>query len=111
MKKNLLFIFSFFLFYSQAQLDREHWFAPMYDGQANTTGYEQYLHLSTNEKTPFTVKVYNNNIVIEQRTISKGNPAVIDIARDYIITRDASALLKVGTRGLYVKADRPCVAN
>lgn len=55
----LLFIFSI-KFY--AQLDREHWFAPMFDGQSNT-GYFQYLYLSTNETTPFTVYVYNNNVI------------------------------------------------
>lgn len=110
MKKLLLFIFSLIFFSSFAQLDREHWFAPMFDGQSNN-GPEQYLHLSTNETTPFIAKVYSNNAVIYQVTISKGNPAIIDIARSYIITDSTSDLHRVGNKGLYVKADKPCFAN
>ena len=110
MKKLLLFIFSFIFFSSFAQLDREHWFAPMFDGQSNQ-GPEQYLHLSTNETTPFNAKVYSNNAVVYQVTISKGNPAIIDIARNYIITSSTSDLHRVGNKGLYVKADKPCFAN
>lgn len=105
----LIFIASINLF---GQLDREHWFAPMYDGQSNKSGYEQFLHLSTNETTPFTVYIYTNNNLIEQRTISKGSPAVVEIPRHYIITDDDSyELNKVMTKGLYVKGDRPLFAN
>lgn len=110
MKKLLLFLFSFVFISSYAQLDREHWFAPMYDGQSND-GPEQYLHLSTNETTPFNAKVYSNNIVVYQATISKGNPAIIDIDRRYIITSSTSDLHVVGNKGLYIKADKPCFAN
>ena len=110
MKKLLLLIFSLIFFSSFAQLDREHWFAPMYDGQSNQDP-EQYLHLSTNETTPFIAKVYSNNAVVYQVTISKGNPAIIDIARTYIITSSTSDLHRVVNKGLYVKADKPCFAN
>ena len=110
MKKLLLLLYIFISFSSYAQLDREHWFAPMFDGQSNGTP-QQYLHLSTNESTPFNVTIYNNNIVINQVTISKGNPAIIPILRSYIITDDPNDLHKVGTMGLYVKADKPCFAN
>lgn len=110
MKKILLFLFAFIYINSYAQLDREHWFAPMFDGQSNS-GDEQYLHLSTNDTTPFNVNVYNNNVVIAQKTISKGNPGVIFIPRSYIITTEYSDLLRVRTMGLYVKAERPCFAN
>jgi len=113
MKKALqILIFLIFSIKSFAQLDREHWFAPMYDGQSNHSGYEQFLHLSTNEITPFTVSIYNNNTLIEQRTISKGSPAVVEIPRNYIITDDDSYELNmVITKGLYVKGDRPLFAN
>lgn len=110
MRKILFFLFAFIYFNSYAQLDREHWFAPMFDGQSNS-GDEQYLHLSTNDTTPFNVNVYNNNVVIAQKTISKGNPGVIYIPRSYIITTEYSDLLRVRTMGLYVKAERPCFAN
>lgn len=110
MKKFLCFLLLAISILSYAQLDREHWFAPMFDGQSNGTP-QQYLHLSTNESTPFNVTIYNNNIVINQVTISKGNPAIIPILRSYIITDDPNDLHKVGTMGLYVKADKPCFAN
>jgi hypothetical protein len=70
MKKILLLLFVLNSLSFYAQLDREHWFAPMFDGQTNT-GAEQFLHLSTNETTPFNVCVYNNNNLIYQKTISK----------------------------------------
>ncbi len=112
MKKILFFVF-IFIFSAKilAQLDREHWFAPMFDGQSNNNGFEQFLHLSTNEVTPFNVSIYNNNTLIDQVTISKGSPKVIDIPRDYIITSNPDDVFIVGTRGLYVKGDRPCFAN
>jgi len=112
MKKFLLFILfclSFIRVFSQ--LDREHWFAPMFDGQFNPGGHEQFLHLSTNETTPFKVSIYNNNTLIEERTISKGSPGVVEIAWDYMITDDYDVLNKVGTRGLYVKGEKMFFAN
>lgn len=110
MKKFLLFIFSLIYYSSFAQLDREHWFAPMYDGQSNGEQY-QYLHLSTDQTTPFNVKVFNNNTVIAEATISLGNPAVLPIERYYVIDDDPAGVLVVGTQGLYVLAERPCFAN
>jgi gliding motility-associated-like protein len=112
MKKILLFLL--FLTFSTkifAQLDREHWFAPMFDGQSNPSGYEQFLHLSTNETTPFMVDIYSNNVLVAQKTISKGSPGVVEILREYIITDDEFEINKVGTKGLYVKGERPLFAN
>jgi len=104
----ILFTFSNNIF---AQLDTEHWFAPMFDGQSNSSAY-QYLYLSTNETTPFTVYVYNNNTVVYQTVISKGSPQSINISnRDYIITTNTSDLHKVGTMGLYVKGERSFFAS
>ena len=113
MKKILLFlIFSLFFAKISAQLDREHWFAPMYDGQSNASGYEQFLHLSTNETVPFTVFIYSNNTLFDQVVISKGSPGVIEIPREYIITDgDSDDLNKVITKGIYVKGDKPLFAN
>ena len=110
MKKLLFLLFSFISFFSFAQLDREHWFAPMFDGQSNG-GDEQFLQVSTNETTPFKVYVYNNNLVVTILTISKGNPGVYNVPRSYIITTSTFDLFKVRTLGLYIKADKPCFAN
>lgn len=110
MKKILFFIFLSIFSSTAAQLDREHWFAPMYDGQSNGDGH-QYLHLSTNEIIPFYVDVYSNSIVVYQVTLSKGNPAIIPIDRNQIIEDDALQLFTVSTKGLLVKAEKPCFAN
>lgn len=112
MKRFLLFVIFYFSFINiYSQLDTQHWFAPMYDGQSNGGSF-QYLYLSTNETTPFTVNVYNNNILIYKTTISKGSPGSIKITnRDYIITKDTKALHKVGTMGLYATGDHPFFAS
>ncbi len=111
MKKilSLLFIFYFFTF-SFAQLDREHWFAPMVDRTGNPNPYQK-LYLSTNRTTPFPVSIYNNNTLIATINISKGNPQKVDILRDYIITTQQTDLFTPTTKGIYVKAEFPFYAN
>ncbi|WP_374329436.1 T9SS type B sorting domain-containing protein [Soonwooa sp.] len=105
------FILLFFFTQFSAQFDKEHWFAPMFDDQGNTSPLTQFLHLSTNSATEFTVYVYNNNKIIYQANIKKGSPAAIGIDRQYMITKDATALGKASTMGLYVRADFPFFAN
>ena len=63
MKKLLLLAFLIFSFTSKAQLDREHWFAPMVD-RANTGNSVQRIYMSTNETTPFKVDIFNNNAIV-----------------------------------------------
>ncbi len=111
MKKilSLLFVFYFFTF-TFAQLDREHWFAPMVDRTGNPNPYQK-LYLSTNRTAPFPVSIYNNNILIATATISKGNPQKVDILRDYIITTQQTDLFTPTTKGIYVKAEFPFYAN
>ena len=106
------FILLFFFTQFSAQFDKEHWFAPMFDDQGNTSPQTQFLHLSTNAASKkFTVYVYNNNTLIYQADIEKGSPATIGIDRQYMITKDETALGKATTMGLYVKADFPFFAN
>lgn len=113
MKKTLqiliFFIFSTKLF---SQLDTEHWFAAMYDGQSNTDAY-QYLYLSTNDNTPFTVNIYSHNILIDQAIISKGSPQYVFIPRQYIIVNgnNTGNLLTPVDMGLFVKGERRFFAN
>ncbi|WP_449400579.1 hypothetical protein [Chryseobacterium wanjuense] len=107
MKKILSFLFIFYFFTSAfAQLDREHWFAPMVDRTGNPNPYQK-LYLSTNRTTPFPVSIYNNNTLIATVNISKGNPQKIDILRNYIITTLQADLFTPITKGLYVKAEFP----
>jgi len=111
MKKILSFFLIFYIFsISFAQLDREHWFAPMVDRTGNPNPY-QNLYLSTNRTTPFPVTIYNNNVVIGTVTISKNNPQKFDVLRNYIITTLQTDLFTTSTKGLYLKADFPFYAN
>ncbi|CAD7808664.1 hypothetical protein CHRY9390_01868 [Chryseobacterium aquaeductus] len=111
MKKLLSFFLIFYIFsISFAQLDREHWFAPMVDRTGNPNPYQK-LYLSTNRTTPFVVTIYNNNIVIGTVTISKNNPQKFDVLRNYIITTAQTDLFTPTTKGLYLKADFPFYAN
>lgn len=111
MKKILSFFLIFYIFSTTfAQLDREHWFAPMVDRTGNPNPYQK-LYLSTNRTTPFAVTIYNNNTVIGTVTISKNNPQRFDVLRDYIITTLQTDLFTTSTKGLYLKADFPFYAN
>ncbi|WP_370897545.1 T9SS type B sorting domain-containing protein [Chryseobacterium gossypii] len=111
MKKILSFLFIFFIFtYTFAQLDREHWFAPMVDRTGNPNPY-QTLYLSTNRTSPFPVSIYNNNVLIGTVNISKNNPQKFDVLRDYIITTQQTDLFTPTTKGLYLKAEFPFYAN
>lgn len=111
MKKILSFLFIFCIFtFTFAQLDREHWFAPMVDRTGNPNPYQK-LYLSTNRTTPFPVSIYNNNILIGTVNISKNNPQKFDVLRDYIITTLQTDVFTPTTKGLYVKADFPFYAN
>ncbi|PKF74722.1 T9SS type B sorting domain-containing protein [Chryseobacterium sp. PMSZPI] len=111
MKKTLSFLFIFYIFtFTFAQLDREHWFAPMVDRTGSPNPYQK-LYLSTNRTTSFPVSIYNNNILIGTVNISKNNPQKFDVLRSYIITTQQADLFTPTTKGLYLKADFPFYAN
>lgn len=111
MKKILSFLFIFYFFASTfAQLDREHWFAPMVDRTGNPNPYQK-LYLSTNRTTSFPVSIYNNNVLIGTVNISKNNPQKFDVLRDYIITTQQTDLFTPTSKGLYLKAEFPFYAN
>ena len=112
MLKKIIFFLLFFSLYatSFAQLDREHYFAPMMD-RIGAPNQFQKIYLSTNRTTPFPVTIYNNNVVIGTVTISKGSPQKFDVARNLIITTLQTDLFTPITKGLYVKAEFPFYAN
>ena len=111
-KLYLFFLFLITFMPLRAQLDTEHWFAPMgsnFPGGANTF---QQIYLSTGDITPFKVQIFNNNTLIGTETISKDNPTVFNIAnRDLIITEDDSQKLRVTSRGLHLKGPKKFFAN
>ncbi|MEC5157938.1 gliding motility-associated C-terminal domain-containing protein [Chryseobacterium sp. MP_3.2] len=113
MKKILLILFLLFSFTSYAQLDREHWFAPMVDRVNNTNTY-QSIYMSTNEAVPFAVEVYFNNAIVGTVTISKNNPVKYSIPsaqRGRIITTNQSDLFRPIAMGFYLKGARPFFAS
>ncbi|MGU3375470.1 T9SS type B sorting domain-containing protein [Chryseobacterium sp. M5A1_1a] len=111
MKKILSFLFIFYIFTSAfAQLDREHWFAPMVDRSGAPSPYQK-LYLSTSRTTPFPVNIYNNNVLIGTVNISKNNPQKFDVLRNYIITTQQTDLFTPTTKGLYLKAEFPFYVN
>lgn len=95
----LLFIFSFLKI--SAQFDTEHWFAPFSD-RTNAQEAEQYLYLSTNKTTPFTVEIYNNMVLYKTVSISKSSPGIVTIDRDKIMEENPSELFITNTKGLHL---------
>lgn len=105
MKRFLLsFVLIFFTINTLfAQRDTEHWIAPYYD---TVTGYSNKVYLSTDSTTPFPVQVFSGNALIGTATIAKGSPQTVDIDPSFISATGIQAFV-VGTKGLYLKAEKP----
>ena len=112
--KKLLFLFvALISSFSFAQLDREHWFAPMIDRSGQSAPY-QSIYMSTGETTPFTVDIFSNKVKIGSVTISKNNPGKFRILapdRNKIITTSVIDLFKPIGKGIYLKGAKPFFAN
>ncbi|WP_142725495.1 gliding motility-associated C-terminal domain-containing protein [Chryseobacterium sp. ON_d1] len=110
MKKILLAFCTFLCLFVNAQLDTEHWIAPM--SASNLLGTPKgYLYLSTNEITPFSVQVYNNNNVISTVQVSKGNPVQVTIPNNMMIASTPTSLFTSTSMGLYVKGIKKFFAS
>lgn len=91
-----------------AQRDTEHWIAPYYDSSYSTfSHYTNKLYLSTDSVTPFAVKIYNKDVLLETVTISKGNPQTYDVAVEVITATAESEAFSTIDKGLYLKGDKP----
>ncbi len=110
MKKIFSLLLFFYGLFGFAQLDTDHWFAPI-PARAGIGGYEGYLYLSTNETTPFQVTIYSNNSVFTTTTISKGNPAQISIPSNLMMGLPQADLFTSSTKGLNLKASKKFFAN
>lgn len=110
MKKFLLAFCTFFCLLVNAQLDTEHWFAPMSASSLQGTP-KGYLYLSTNETVPFTVQIFNNNNVIATVQLSKGAPVKQSISNNMMIASASSSLFKQVSMGLHVKGSKKFFAS
>lgn len=110
MKKLLLTICTFLCLLFNAQLDTDHWFAPM-ASKSGTGNLQGYLYLSTNETTPFSVQIYNSNALYTTVQVSKGNPAQVSIPNSFLITTNPSDLFSPNSMGVYLKGTKKFFAN
>lgn len=110
MKKLLPLLILFISFFGKAQLDTDHWFAPM-AARSATNSTESYLYLSTNETTPFGVQIFNNNILYQTVQISKGSPAMVAIPDYFMMATSQTELFTASSKGLYVKGPKKFFAN
>jgi hypothetical protein len=85
-----------------AQRDTDHWIAPFY---TSVTGYNNAVYLSTDSTTPFDVRIYNNNNLIQTVSVAKGAPVSYAIAANLINGTTTADAFTVGTKGLYLKGD------
>ncbi|MBD8083726.1 T9SS type B sorting domain-containing protein [Chryseobacterium caseinilyticum] len=106
MKRFLLSFTLVFLTFTSlfAQRDTDHWIAPYYNSSST---YVNRLYLSTDSVQPFTVDIYNNNVVIETVTISKGNPATYTVDNTIITATTSTQAFTVIDKGLYLKGSKP----
>ncbi|WP_068944944.1 T9SS type B sorting domain-containing protein [Chryseobacterium timonianum] len=88
-----------------AQRDTEHWIAPYYTNPVG--GFQNKVYLSTDSTTPFAVQILSNNIVIGTVTIAKGDPKTFDVDETLISANGVTDAFVVGSKGLYLKAERP----
>lgn len=110
MKKFLLTICTFFCLLYNAQLDTDHWFAPM-ASKVGDNALEGYLYVSTNEITPFNVQIFNNNTLYTTVQVSKGNPVEVAIPNSFLITVNQQDLFIPNSMGMHVKGTKKFFAN
>lgn len=98
---------------AHAQLDLEHWFPPfLQSSKGLITVSSIHLLLSTDKVVPFQVKLYNNNQLISEFTLSKDSPI------DYIISGDSKIrttvttnTMKPSTMGLHLAGEKSFYAS
>lgn len=112
MRKHLAILILFFSFIkTSAQLDTEHWFAPMYNSIGSDNSLECYLYLSTNETTPFIVDIYNNNTIVSSINIAKNQPGIYSVPYQYLFTNQNTDVLKSLSKGLFLSGSKKFFAN
>ncbi|MCD9856330.1 gliding motility-associated C-terminal domain-containing protein [Epilithonimonas sp. JDS] len=114
MKKSFLFILIFISSLFFAQMDVEHWFAPIFDSSANTeldSDSGDYLYLSTDKTTPFEVIIYYQNVEINRVNISFGSPVLVKIDDGFVTTKNSGDLFSANKKGLHLVGANKFFAN
>ncbi|MCD9856331.1 T9SS type B sorting domain-containing protein [Epilithonimonas sp. JDS] len=118
MKKVLqILIFLVFSLKSFAQMDTEHWFAPIFDTfNYSHPDYDNslngdFLYLSTDSTDEFEIIIYSGEVELNRVSIRKGNPKYVKLAPKVITTLDVSDTFKVAKRGLHLVGSRKFFAN
>lgn len=95
----------------KAQLDLEHWFPPVFRSGGSMTQF--YLYLSTDKVTPFQVKIYNNNQVVDSVMVSKSQPVRYEIKNyNALIYATANRLaMKTSKLGLHLAGEKSFYAS
>jgi gliding motility-associated-like protein len=79
--------------------------------KANVNQLQGFLYLSTDESTPFSVQVFNNNALYTTVQVSKNNPISVTIPNNFLIATSQSQLFIPNSMGLYVKGTKKFFAN
>lgn len=112
MKRLYFFILLFFTVSISAQMDVEHWFAPM--GSNFSSQLEenyQSVYLSTRETIPFEVEIYSGNQLLGKTLIKNTEPGIFSIPRNFIITEDNSEKMVLLNKGLHLIGAKKFFAN
>ncbi|KQT18919.1 hypothetical protein ASG31_18110, partial [Chryseobacterium sp. Leaf404] len=110
MKKFLLTVFTFICVTINAQLDTEHWFAPM-AARTGLSAPQSFFYLSTNETTPFQIDIYSGNVFYMSTTVSKNNPVQFIVPADYMMIANQNFIMNVSNKGFYLKGEKKFYAT
>jgi len=118
MKKILqILLFLAFSIKSFAQMDTEHWFAPIFDTfNYSLEGYDNslngdFLYLSTDSANDFEIIIYSGEVELKRVSIRKGNPKYVKLDPKIITTLDDSDTFKVAKKGLHLVGSHKFFAN
>ncbi|MFB6319227.1 Ig-like domain-containing protein [Saccharicrinis sp. FJH54] len=115
-RKNLmLFLFLSNVYFAFAQLDTIHYLPPLYANTIVDKDFgEQYVVLSTNESTPFTVTMFNNAGRSQQVQISKSQPQIVDLGYQQAawgVVEKSSLNTALNDDGMVLVAAKPFFVN
>lgn len=79
--------------------------------QAQNSRDEMHLYVSTNETTPFYVKIENNKKIFDSIKISKGSPQKVPIEMRLMTTGSNDSVRVATKKGLHVFGDKKFFAN